>query len=79
VRYRIFISVLVGGLHTRVQVANPATKLLWRFMVFKIMADAEFEAEDIDDALDKLSEHFKNVMSSELILGGKITVSPMGR
>lgn len=48
-------------------------------MVFKIKADAEFEAEDIGDALDKLSEHFKNVMDSDLILGGKITVKPIDK
>jgi len=34
-------------------------------MIFKFKADAEFEAENIDDALNKLSNHFKVIVKDE--------------
>ncbi len=44
---------------------------------FSIKADADFEADDIDDALLRLAKHFISISISEpyeLIKGGEITV-----
>lgn len=53
--------------------------------LFKLKADAEFEAENIDDAFRILAEHFKNLSNggdvdsdSELqMLGGSIEIYPL--
>jgi hypothetical protein len=37
-------------------------------MLFKIEADAIFEASDIDDAFEKLAAHFKGLSDDELDL-----------
>ncbi len=39
---------------------------------FRLKADFTFEAEDIDDALDKLSAHFAEPDESRLLTGGGI-------
>jgi hypothetical protein len=51
------------------------------FMLFKIKADAEFEADDIDDAFEKLAAHFKGLAEKgldkdSLFVGGDINISP---
>lgn len=46
-------------------------------MIFVIKADAHFEAENIDDALEKLSDHFRKIVDgedSELFIGGEIQI-----
>ena len=50
-------------------------------MLFKIEADAEFEADDIDDAFEKLAVHFKGMAEEGLdaksvFIGGRVNVSP---
>jgi hypothetical protein len=51
-------------------------------MLFKIKADAIFEASDIDDAFEKLATHFKGLSDGELDLDdhlidqGRIDISP---
>jgi len=43
--------------------------------LFKLLADTEFEAEDLDDAFDKLSAHFRKMRDGEdssLLIGGEI-------
>jgi hypothetical protein len=47
--------------------------------VFKLVADCEFYAADIEDALSKLRDHFAAVVAgqdSDLIKGGEIQVEP---
>ena len=45
--------------------------------LFKLTADTEFMAKDIDDAMLKLAEHFKKLVNgkdSNLLIGGIITI-----
>jgi hypothetical protein len=45
--------------------------------IFELKADFEFEAENIDDALKKLSKHFSSISegkNSQLILKGDIKI-----
>ena len=47
-------------------------------MIFNFKADCDFEANDIDDACRKLSEHFKDVRNfkeSGLISYGKMEIT----
>lgn len=53
-------------------------------MVFKLMADCEFHANDLDDAFVALAMHFLSLNlslnqgeDSRLILSGKIEINPM--
>jgi len=47
---------------------------------FRFQADFTFQAKNIDDALTKLSKHFKNIRDSkdsQLILLGEVRVEPI--
>ena len=46
-------------------------------MKFRLTADFTFTAKNIDDAMEKLSEHFKNPLESEMLSDGLINVSDM--
>ena len=52
-------------------------------MLFRLKANCIFEAEDIDDAIEKLGDHFYNMFDSEggltddhLFVGGEIEIKP---
>lgn len=54
-------------------------------MLFKMTADVEFYAENLDDAFIKISNHFKNLIDSEssdhevvsLFVSGSIDIKPI--
>ena len=49
-------------------------------MIFKLIADCEFEADNIIGALKKLGKHFKKMSKDkdeDLLLGGEITIKPL--
>lgn len=49
-------------------------------MKFQMVCDMEFEAEDIDDAFEKLSEHFLKLQQgydSTLLCKGAIGIKPV--
>lgn len=48
-------------------------------MLFRIVADAEFEADGLDDAFTKLASHFDNLRDDgletpDIFIGGKVEV-----
>jgi len=47
--------------------------------LFKLRADATFFAEDIDDALDRLSAHFTAPFQADFIESGEIVVEPLDK
>lgn len=53
--------------------------ILNNMIIFKMRADLEFEADNIDDAFKKLSEHFKNAEESQLIEGGYIEINAINK
>ena len=45
--------------------------------IFKMKADIEFEADSIDDAFDKLSEYFENIVDDEdnqFVIKGHVSI-----
>ena len=48
---------------------------------FRMKADVTFEAEDIDDAFEKMSNHFKNLIwyidFPLVFTSGEITIKPI--
>ncbi len=45
-------------------------------MLFRLLADATFEADDIDDALTQLSKHFADVIGSSFQFVGSLEIKP---
>lgn len=47
-------------------------------MIFRMIADIEFEAEDIDDALLFLTNHFnQDIEEKPGLIGGEISIRPL--
>lgn len=46
-------------------------------MLFKVKIDAEFDADNIDDALTKLAVYFSDPMNSNLLCGGEVDIKPL--
>ena len=49
-------------------------------MIFKVKADAEIDARNLDDAFEQLRDHFEMLLQgkeSRVIVGGSIEIMPI--